>query len=109
MTKLLTAATLSAALMASGCAQIDQARDWLAQPQTVAAVATLKDATTALVCDVSSGSALALAVEKQIADTTGAQATTSIVYTTSSLVCARLSGQVIGQAANVVAVSAVGQ
>ena len=109
MTKLLPAVALSAALMSSGCSTLQKGVDFLNQPDTRQAVATLKTVATALVCNVSSGSALALAVEKQIANTAGAQATTGIVYTTSSLVCGKLSGQVVGSAANVVAVSAVAQ
>jgi hypothetical protein len=96
----------AAALSLAGCAQLDAAVDWINQPKVQTAVATIKTVATALVCDVSSASQLALQVE-QAAAQKGAMPITNQVYVASNLVCQRLSGAVVGQVSNVPAVTAV--
>lgn len=99
-------AILSYAIALSGCAQLNSAVDWLDQPKVQTAVATIRTVSTAIVCDISSGSQLALAIEQQAA-AKKAIATTSLVYTASTLVCQKLSGAAVGTANNVPAVTAV--
>jgi len=85
-----------------GCAQFQksavQTRDFLSDPKTQQAaqviVQTAKAGATLISCAVGAGSEIALAVEK--AGKTAGQSTTGIVYTASSLICAKLQGQATG-------------
>lgn len=101
------AAVLAATTLLGGCAQLQGAVDFVNQPSTQRALATVRTVATAFACDVSSGSQLALAVESQLSGTSGAQATTGVVYTASAALCSRLSGVVVGTASGVPAVSSV--
>ena len=93
MTKLaLAAGVMTLALTAAGCAQLSAARDFINQPATQEAFATIGRVSTAIVCDIRAGSELAKSVEGQV----GAhQGITGQVDVVSSAVCKALQGRVV--------------
>ncbi len=104
MKSLAFAGALSCALLASGCAELDAARDWLADPKTQAASVVLERVGTATVCVISDLSESALLGEQAAGAHTGI---TNGFYVGSASLCAQLSGTVTGTASNVTAVTAV--
>ena len=74
----------------AGCAALDSARDWLADPKTQAAASVVGAGLKVVICGLAQGASIALAVE-QSGQTKG-QYATGIVYTSSSLVCAAVGG-----------------
>ena len=108
MKTLLAAAVLSLAL--SGCSTLESGITSLSntinQPGVQQAVATIKTVSSALVCDVSAGSALAKSIEAKV----GAhQGVTSLIDVGSTAICTALQGRVVSgmTEANVTAVTAV--
>ena len=106
---LIGAACLAASVL-SGCSSIEGGITSLAntidQPAVQQAAGTVKTISTALVCDVSEGSQLALAVETQAKAHTGV---TNTVDVASTAVCSALQGKVVAGVTekNVAAVTAV--
>ena len=111
MTKLaLLGAMCLVASALSGCSSIEsgfnRAADFIDQPNVQQAVATIRTVSTALVCDVSAGSALAKRIEAQV----GAhQGVTNLIDVSSTAVCVALQGSVVRglTEANVPAVTAI--
>lgn len=85
------AACLTASAL-SGCATLNSAADFIDQPNVQNAAGTIKTISTALVCDVSAGSQLALAVEAQAK---AHQGITHTVDVASTAICAALQGNVV--------------
>jgi hypothetical protein len=93
----LAALSLSAAALA-GCAELQQAENFINAPATQLTVANLESGATALVCAVANASALAGVIEatpglagQSIIGTDGK------VYVVSATVCAALGGIVAGR------------
>lgn len=99
------AACLAASTL-SGCASLQSAVNFIDQPSTQQALATVKTVSTALVCDVAAGSTLAKSIETQAGAHTG---TASEIAVASTTVCAALQGSVVSGVTvkNVPAVTAV--
>ena len=96
-----------AALALSGCSSLQSAVNFIDQPSTQQALATVKTVSSALVCDVAAGSTLAKSVETAAGAHTG---TASEIAVASTTVCAALNGTVTGATVkNVPAVTAVSQ
>ena len=87
-------AAIGAPLFSVGCcAQMTATRDWLAEPQTAAAVSTLQHGATAFVCQVSD---VAAAVASDPLGGNGVwQADIDKVYTATSKLCHVLNGSVV--------------
>lgn len=81
----------------AGCAAIQQDatsfENFVNSPSTQETVATLKVVSTALVCDVASGSALAKTIEASV---NAHQGVTSLIAVSSATVCAALQGTLTG-------------
>ena len=81
-----------------GCAELQQAENFVTSQQTQQTIATLQSGVTALICDVADASALALDIETQ----PGLAGQSIIgsdgkVYVVSSKVCTALGGSLAGQ------------
>ena len=76
----------------TGCAAVTNVRNFLSDPQTVVAVATLKGWTQILVCAVGTGTNIAGVLESQINAGNSIQATNGKIFVVSSSVCGLLGG-----------------
>ncbi len=80
----------------AGCAEVEKVEDFLTNPKTVQAVATLKAGASALVCSVADAALVAQQVEAAIAAGESVQGTDGKLYVSSSIICASLGGTVTG-------------
>ncbi len=87
----------SAALGLAGCAEVEKLEDFLTNPKTVQAVATLKAGASAFICSVADAALVAQQVEAAIAAGQSVQGTDGKLYVSSSIVCASLGGTVTGK------------
>jgi predicted nicotinamide N-methyase len=95
-TAFVLALTASAALGLAGCAEVEKAEDFLTNPKTVQAVATLKAGASAFVCSVADAAAVAQQVEAAIQAGQSVQGTDGKLYVSSAIVCSSLGGTVTG-------------
>jgi hypothetical protein len=84
------------ALGLAGCAEIEKAEDFLTNPKTVQAVATLKAGASAFICSVADAALVAQQVEAAIQAGQSVQGTDGKLYVSSAIVCASLGGTVTG-------------
>lgn len=82
------------ALALGGCntTAITSARDFLNDPKTAQAAATIRSWRTAFVCDLSNAAILAGKIEAAVNASQAVQTTTGTVYTVSAVVCQSLGG-----------------
>ena len=80
----------------AGCAQFDQLTTTLASPRTTQAVANLQAGSRALVCALSTVSAVAGRVEDAVSAGQALVGTTGKIYVASAIVCDALGGTVTG-------------
>ncbi len=85
-----------AALGLGGCAEVEKVGDFLTNPKTVQAVATLKAGASAFICSVADAALVAQQVEAAISAGQSVQGTDGKLYVSSSIVCASLGGTVTG-------------
>ena len=92
--RVLVAAALAAASLA-GCAELQQAENFITSPQTQQTVASLKSGAEALDCAIANASDLAYTIETQYAGQS-IIGTDGKVYVTSAAVCKALGGTAAG-------------
>jgi hypothetical protein len=90
------ALTAFVALGLAGCAEVEKVEDFLTNPQTVQAVATLKAGASAFVCSVADAALVAQQVEAAVAAGQSVQGTDGKLYVSSAIVCSSLGGTVTG-------------
>jgi len=93
---------LAFSIALAGCSQVTtgvtNARNWLADPKTTAAVQTLKAGAMAFVCTVQGNIALAANIEAAVNAGQALQRDTHTALVVSTLVCDALGGNVTGTA-----------
>lgn len=88
-----SAAPLAVAASLGACAQINSARDWVADPKTQQAAATVAAWGRAFTCKVSAAAALAGKIESAVNAGGAVQTTTGDIYTVSREVCVAIGGR----------------
>ncbi len=86
----------SIALNLCGCAEVEQAEDFLTSAKTVQAASTLKNGASALICSVANAALVAQQVETAIGAGQSVQGTDGKLYVSSAIVCSSLGGTVTG-------------
>ena len=84
------------ALALSGCAEFDRLTATLASPQTTQAIANVQAGARALICALSTASAVAGQVESAVAAGQAVIGTTGKIYVASAIVCTSLGGVIAG-------------
>lgn len=88
------AALVILGLSLAGCAQLQQAGNWLASPQAALALANARGWAQVATCQISNLAAVASKIEQAVNANQTALDTTGQVYTVSSIVCQSLGGSV---------------